>query len=187
MKLLQAVLADRTIEQTIAAASFAIETCLEGGKRVFICGNGGSAADAQHAAAELAGRFLRDRPALDVEALGTNFSTTTAIANDYDFDEIFSRPLSAKGRACDILIAISTSGNSRNVIRALEMARTKEMLTIGLTGASGGKMAKRSLCDHLIRVPSNETPRIQEMHILIFHAVCRALENRLFPVKTPQK
>ena len=144
---------------------------------LLVCGNGGSAADAQHIAAELTGRFFRDRKPLPALALHANTSSLTAIGNDYGYDEVFAREVGAHGRAGDVLLAISTSGNSRNIVRAIEVAREKQMAVIGLTGESGGKM--RNLCDVCLCVPSTSTPRIQEFHILIGHTVCELLERIL--------
>jgi D-sedoheptulose 7-phosphate isomerase len=144
---------------------------------LLVCGNGGSAADAQHIAAELTGRFFRDRKPLPALALHGNTSSLTAIGNDYGYDEVFAREVGAHGRAGDVLLAISTSGNSRNIVRAIEVARDKQMAIIGLTGESGGKM--RDLCDVCLCVPSTSTPRIQECHILIGHTICELLEQIL--------
>lgn len=147
-------------------------------KKVLLCGNGGSAADAQHIAAELSGKFYLDREPLQAEALHVNSSFLTAVANDYSYDEIFARAVRAQGKEGDILIAISTSGNSPNVLKAIKAANDAKMITIGLTGESGGKMA--GLCRYLIKVPSKDTPRIQESHILIGHIVCEIVEKRIF-------
>ncbi|MCX6246986.1 MAG: D-sedoheptulose 7-phosphate isomerase [Bacteroidetes bacterium] len=158
------------------------DTCAEtfcDGNKVLFCGNGGSAADAQHLAAEFSGRFNYDRAPLPSEALHVNTSYLTAVANDYSFDEVYSRILTGIGNEGDVLIAISTSGNSANIIRALETARELGIITVGLTGATGGKM--KELCDFLINVPSTETPRIQESHIMIGHIICEYVESSLFP------
>jgi D-sedoheptulose 7-phosphate isomerase len=144
---------------------------------LLVCGNGGSAADAQHIAAELTGRFFRDRKPLPALALHGNTSSLTAIGNDYGYDEVFAREVGAHGRTGDVLLAISTSGNSRNIVRAIEVARDKQMVVIGLTGESGGKM--RDLCDVCLCVPSASTPRIQECHILLGHTICELLERML--------
>jgi D-sedoheptulose 7-phosphate isomerase len=148
------------------------------GGRVYFCGNGGSAADAQHLAAELSGRFYKDRPPLPAEALHVNTSFLTAVANDYSYEEVYARLLQAVGKPGDMLWALSTSGNSPNVLRALDTARQIGLITVGLTGETGGQMRDR--CDYLIRVPSRDTPRIQEVHMLIGHAVCAAVEMALF-------
>lgn len=150
---------------------------MAGGGVLLVCGNGGSAADAQHIAAELTGRFFRDRRALPAMALHGNTSSLTAIGNDYGYDEVFAREVEAHGRKGDVLLAISTSGDSRNVVRAIETARDKGMTVIGLTGEHGGKM--RDLCDACLCVPSRSTPRIQECHILIGHTICELLERIL--------
>ena len=149
------------------------------GNKVLFCGNGGSAADAQHLAAEFSGRFYYDRPPLPSEALHVNTSYLTAIGNDYSFDEIYSRILKGSGKEGDVLIAISTSGNSRNIINALQAAQEIGMITVGMTGETGGKM--RDLCDFLINVPSKDTPRIQESHIMIGHIICEYVESTIFP------
>ena len=147
-------------------------------KKILLCGNGGSAADAQHLAAELSGKFYLDRPPLYAEALHVNSSYITAVANDYGYEETYSRMVEALGRKGDILIGISTSGDSLNVINALRKAKEKEMLTIGFTGINGGGM--NSICDIIIKVPSEETPRIQEAHILIGHIICQLIEEEMF-------
>ena len=145
--------------------------------RLLVCGNGGSAADAQHIAAELTGRFFRDRRPFPAMALHANTSSLTAIANDYGYDHVFAREVAAHGRPGDVLLALSTSGNSESVLRAIEAAREQGMTVIGLTGESGGKM--RDLCDICLCVPSASTPRIQECHILIGHTICELLERIL--------
>jgi len=157
-------------------------TCTEAfcnGNKVLFCGNGGSAADAQHLAAEFSGRFYYDRLPLPSEALHVNTSYLTAVANDYSFEEVYSRILKGIGKEGDILIAISTSGNSVNIIRAIETAHELGMITVGMTGETGGKM--KLLCDFLINVPSSDTPRIQESHIMIGHVICEFVESSLFP------
>ncbi|HDD35247.1 MAG TPA: SIS domain-containing protein [Candidatus Desulfofervidus auxilii] len=147
-------------------------------RKVFFCGNGGSAADAQHLAAELSGRFYLDRPPLFAEALHVNTSYLTAVANDYSYDEVFSRLIKAKGRKGDVLIGMSTSGTSKNVIKAFKVANKIGMVTIGMTGMDGGEF--NNLCKYLIKVPSNDTPRIQEAHIMIGHIICELVEKALF-------
>lgn len=154
-----------------------VHTFEQGGKILF-CGNGGSAADAQHLAAELSGRYFIDREPLPAEALHVNSSYITAVANDYSYDEVYARMIRAIGKAGDILIALSTSGNSPNIIRAIEDAKARNMKVIGFTGATGGRMA--ALCDLLIKIPSNSTPRIQECHIMVGHILCEITESRLF-------
>ncbi|MDY6381145.1 MAG: D-sedoheptulose 7-phosphate isomerase [Bacteroidales bacterium] len=149
------------------------------GKKVLFCGNGGSAADAQHLAAELSGRFYYDRKPLYAEALHVNTSYLTAVANDYSYEDIFARILEAEGGEGDILVGISTSGNSSNVLKAFEVAKRKGMHTIAFTGNGGGKMADKS--DVLLAVPSKDTPRIQESHIMIGHIICEMVEKTLFP------
>ena len=149
------------------------------GKKVLFCGNGGSAADAQHLSAELSGRFYYDRKPLYAEALHVNTSYLTAVANDYSYEDIFARILEAEGGEGDILVGISTSGNSSNVLKAFEVAKRKGMHTIAFTGIGGGKMADKS--DVLLAVPSKDTPRIQESHIMIGHIICEMVEKALFP------
>ncbi len=164
------------------AAEEMIET-FKSGRKVLFCGNGGSAADAQHLASELSGKYYLDRDPLPAEPLNINTSFLTAVANDLSYEEVFSRLVKAVGRPGDILVALSTSGRSANVIRALEMANSIGMTTIGLTGESGGKMA--NLCKYLIKVPSTDTPRIQESHTLIGHIICDIVEKSIFgEVKT---
>lgn len=148
------------------------------GKKVLICGNGGSAADAQHIAAEFVGKFYLDRRALPAEALTVNTSSITAIGNDYSFDQVFSRQIEAFGAEGDVLIGISTSGNSRNVVEAFHVARLMGIVTVALTGASGGKLKEEA--DYCICVPSSDTPRIQEHHILAGHLICEVVERALF-------
>ena len=147
--------------------------------KVLWAGNGGSAADAQHLAAELSGRFYYDRPPLFSEALHVNTSYTTAVANDYSYDEIYARLVKAMGRKGDVLIGMSTSGNSGNVLKAMEVANSLGIITVGLTGETGGKMA--GLCKYLINIPSKDTPRIQECHMVIGHTICELVEINLFP------
>lgn len=160
------------------AARLCVDSLRNEGK-IHFCGNGGSAADAQHLAAELSGRFYYDRAPLNAEALHVNTSYLTAVANDYSYDAIYSRMLQASAKKGDVLFAISTSGNSGNIVKAIETAREKEMIVIGMTGESGGKMA--SLCDVLLNVPSACTPRIQESHIMIGHIICEIIESTIFP------
>jgi len=162
----------------IANLSIKAAEVLKNKGRILLCGNGGSAADAQHIAAELSGRFMLDRDPLDAEALHVNSSYLTSVANDYSFSEVYARLLRAKGRPGDMLIAISTSGNSPNIVRAVEAAKEAGLITAGLTGASGGQM--KNLVDILINVPSDETPRIQEAHILIGHIFCQQVEEEMF-------
>lgn len=147
------------------------------GKALF-CGNGGSAADAQHIAAELSGRFYLDRPPLYAEALHVNTSFLTAMANDYGYEEAFARMVDAAGRQGDMLYALSTSGNSPSILRAAEAARTRGMIVVGMTGQGGGKL--RGLCDYCLEAPSRDTPRIQELHITIGHLICELVEKAIF-------
>ena len=151
---------------------------LKADKKILFCGNGGSAADAQHLAAELSGRYYIDRDPLFAEALHVNTSYITAVANDYSYDDIYARLVKAKMRQGDILFGLSTSGNSENIIRAMEQAREQQAVTIGMTGATGGKMT--TVSDFLIKVPSADTPRIQEIHITIGHIVCELVEAAIF-------
>ncbi len=151
--------------------------CLRSGGRIFFCGNGGSAADSQHLAAELTGRFVNDRRPLSAIALSTDTSALTCIANDYSFDDVFSRQIQGLGRPGDLLIGISTSGNSRNVIRAVEEAQKLSMRTVGLLGRDGGLL--RGMCENSIVVPSLVTARVQECHILIGHTLCGLIEQEL--------
>lgn len=157
----------------------ALITCYRNKGKVLFCGNGGSAADAQHLAAELSGRFYYDRSPLYAEALHVNTSYLTAVANDYSFEEVFARLVDGMGQKGDVLIGLSTSGNSKNIVNALEAARKKGMITIGFSGNGGGKM--KSHCDYMIEVPSVDTPRIQECHLLIGHTLCEQVEASLFP------
>ena len=168
---------------TIDVAQIAcfIETLLDARKRnatIFFIGNGGSAADAQHLAAEFSGRFYTDRDPLPSEALHCNSSYMTAVANDYGYDVVYSRIIKGMGKPGDILVGLSTSGNSVNIINAMEQARKIGMINVGLTGEAGGKM--KAICDHLINVPSKDTPRIQESHIMIGHIICQLVEEQLF-------
>jgi len=172
------ILEDTTLLDVIAKTAYEIINALMNDKKILICGNGGSAADAQHIAAELSGRFYFDREPLYAEALHVNSSYLTAVANDYSYDEVYARLVKAKGRKGDILIGLSTSGNSKNVIKAFEIANKIGMVTIGMTGKSGGKMKEFS--NYLINVPSNNTARIQESHIMIGHIICEIVEKEIF-------
>jgi D-sedoheptulose 7-phosphate isomerase len=174
----QLILEDKVLLSLIEQVSLQAASILKNKGRILLCGNGGSAADAQHIAAELSGRFAFDREPLDAEALSVNTSYMTAVANDYSFDDIYSRLVKAKGRKGDMLVAISTSGNSQNIINAVNAGEEIGMITVGLTGKSGGKM--NDLCNFIIRIPSNETPRIQESHIMIGHIFCKLIEDTLF-------
>lgn len=175
----QALLENKNLLAAIQKAADQIITVFRADGKVLFCGNGGSAADAQHLAAEFSGRFYYDRPPLFAEALHVNTSYLTAVANDYSFDEVFSRLIRAKGRKGDVLVAISTSGNSGNILRAIEAARDTGMTIVGMTGESGGKMKDK--CDFLLNMPSTDTPRIQEAHILVGHIICQMVESNLFP------
>jgi len=174
----QSLLQNEGLLKTIAASVDVIVNAFRNGKRVYFCGNGGSAADAQHLAAEFSGRFYTDRKALPAEALHCNTSYLTAVANDYGFDEIYSRLIDGIGEQGDVLVGLSTSGNSPNILKAFKTAKKKEMVTIGFTGKSGGEM--RPLCDHLINIPSTDTPRIQESHIMVGHIICQLVEEKYF-------
>ncbi|HNW69150.1 MAG TPA: D-sedoheptulose 7-phosphate isomerase [Bacteroidales bacterium] len=172
------MLDDVKLINTIENISIKAAGVLKNHGRILLCGNGGSAADAQHIAAELSGRYTFDREPLDAEALHVNTSYVTAVANDYSFNDVYSRLVKAKGRAGDILIAISTSGNSQNIINAVEAAKEIGMVTVGFTGEKGGKM--KDLVDYLVNIPSDDTPRIQEAHILAGHIFCQAVEENIF-------
>ncbi|HPS82951.1 MAG TPA: D-sedoheptulose 7-phosphate isomerase [Bacteroidales bacterium] len=174
----QELLNDRKTIETIDRAVNAIISCFKNGHRLWLCGNGGSAADAQHIAAELSGRFYLNRPPLPAEAFTVNTSYITAVSNDFSFDEIFIRLTQAHCHPGDILIGISTSGNSGNIVRALTMARDSGVTTIALTGNKGGEL--KNIADYSIIVPSADTPRIQESHILIGHIICELVESSLF-------
>jgi D-sedoheptulose 7-phosphate isomerase len=162
----------------IEAIADAVVQALKNHHRIYFCGNGGSAADAQHLAAELSGRFYTDRPALPAEALHCNTSYLTAVANDYSYDVVYQRLIAGIGQKGDVLIGLSTSGNSKNIILAIEEANKKNMITIGLTGAKGGLL--KNNCTFWIGVPSDDTPRIQESHILIGHILCQLIEVNYF-------
>lgn len=163
-----------TIEKIVEVTT----TAFKNGKRVYFCGNGGSAADAQHLAAEFSGRFYTDRKALPAEALHCNTSYLTAVGNDYSYDDIYSRLIDGIANEGDILFGISTSGNSKNIVKAFEVAKKKGVITIGFTGSTGGTM--KALSDHLVNVPSTDTPRIQESHITVGHIVCQLVEENIF-------
>lgn len=167
------------ILETISRIADRITACFRNEGKVLFCGNGGSAADSQHLAAELSGKYYYDRPPLSAEALHVNTSYLTAVSNDYSFDEVFARITKAMGKKGDILFGLSTSGDSRNVVNAMKQAKEMGMTTIGLTGEGGGAM--KDHCDYLIAIPSKDTPRIQECHILIGHILCEIVEQTLFP------
>lgn len=172
------ILNNQELIETVQNIVDQIIHCYENGGKVLFCGNGGSAADAQHLAAELSGRFYFDRHPLFAEALHVNSSYITAVANDYGFDEVFARLVLAMGSKDDILIGLSTSGNSNNILRAFSEANTLGMITVGFTGESGGKLKDQS--SYLLNVPSSDTPRIQEAHILLGHIICELVEEKLF-------
>lgn len=172
------ILANPDLLKTIEVVTNAIAAAFRNGNKVLFCGNGGSAADAQHLSAEFSGRFYTDRNPLPSEALHCNTSYLTAVANDYGYDFVYSRIIRGTGKAGDVLVALSTSGNSVNITNALQAAREIGMITVGFTGETGGKMA--IMCDYLVNVPSNDTPRIQESHITIGHIICQLVEDQLF-------
>lgn len=172
------IVQDEKLLKTVDECVRAIVGAFRNGNKVLFCGNGGSAADAQHLAAEFSGRFYTDRDALPAEALHCNTSYLTAVANDYSYDVVYSRLIKGIGNKGDVLVGLSTSGNSNNILNAFEAAREKGMITIGFTGESGGKL--KSLSDFLLNVPSNDTPRIQESHILLGHIICQLVEEEYF-------
>ncbi len=174
------LLQNEKLLQAVCDAVNVIVEAFRNGNRVYFCGNGGSAADAQHLAAEFSGRFYTDRKALPAEALHCNTSYLTAVGNDYGYDVVYSRMIEGIGQKGDVLVGLSTSGNSANIIKAFEAAREKQMTTIAFTGESGGKM--KPLSDYLLNVPSTDTPRIQESHILLGHIICQLVEQKYFNV-----
>src|SRR5271170_845290 len=174
----QKLLQDDALVSTLAEVSSLIVDSLREGNKILLCGNGGSAADAQHIAAEFVGRFAFDRPALPALALSVNSSCVTAIGNDYGFDIVFSRQIEALGKNGDVVIGISTSGNSANVLQAMSTSRRLGIRTVAFTGCAGGKL--RSEVDFCLSAPSNETPRIQECHILIGHIISELVEHTIF-------
>jgi D-sedoheptulose 7-phosphate isomerase len=171
----KSILADEVMVSQIKIVSEKVAEVFKAGGRVYFCGNGGSAADAQHLAAEFTGRFYHDREPLPAEALHCNTSFLTAVANDYSYDQIYERAIKAQGRKGDVLFGISTSGNSKNIILAQLEAKKRGITVISMTGAGGGKM--KDSCDYLFNVPSSDTPRIQESHILIGHIICQLVEE----------
>lgn len=175
----EAILGNADLLNTIHRVADAMVESLKHGGRILWCGNGGSAADAQHLAAELSGRFYYDRPPLNSEALHCNTSYLTAVANDYGYDLIYSRMIDGSCRAGDVLIGISTSGNSKNICNAFRKAKELGVTTVAMTGESGGEM--KQMADYLINVPSADTPRIQESHIMIGHILCEIVEASIFP------
>jgi D-sedoheptulose 7-phosphate isomerase len=173
-----AVLNDASLAGRVGTVVDLIVDRFRAGKHLYFCGNGGSAADAQHLAAEFSGRFYIDREALPSEALHCNTSYLTAVANDYSYDLIYSRLIKGIGKKEDILVGMSTSGNSINILKAFETAREKGITTIGMTGQGGGKLA--AVSDYLIDIPSKNTPRIQEAHMLLGHIICQLVEEKFF-------
>jgi D-sedoheptulose 7-phosphate isomerase len=172
------ILNSESFLKIVSDSAQALKNAFLNKNQVLFCGNGGSAGDAQHIAAELSGRFYFNRPPLDAEALHVNSSYLTAVANDYSYDVIYERLIEAKGKKGDVLVGISTSGNSENVLRALKKAKELGMVTVALTGEGGGKIAEYA--DFLLAVPSNDTPRIQEVHILLGHIICEIVEEEIF-------
>jgi D-sedoheptulose 7-phosphate isomerase len=178
----QSMLSSSDLVATIAKVSEMLVASLRNGNKVVLFGNGGSAADAQHIAAELVGRFAYDRPALPAMALSVNSSCVTAIGNDYGFERVFSRQIEALAKGGDVAVGISTSGNSPNVVKAILTARQMNLRTVGLTGSSGGTLAESA--EFCICVPSNDTPRIQECHILIGHILSELVEKEIYPAES---
>lgn len=179
----QQVLQDETLLGTVSSIVDAMVNALQAGNRLYFCGNGGSAADAQHLAAEFSGRFYTDRRALPAEALHCNTSYLTAVANDYSYDVVYSRLVEGICQKGDVLVGLSTSGNSANIVKAFESAKAMGVITVGFTGLTGGVM--KGLSDYLVNVPSTDTPRIQESHILLGHIVCQLAEERIFAAPQP--
>lgn len=175
---LQKVISDKELILEIETITTKIIKAFKDGNKLLLCGNGGSASDAQHIAAELSGRFIKERKPLYAEALHVNSSYMTAVSNDYGFESTYSRMLEAIGKKGDVLIALSTSGNSENVVNAVKMANSLEMLSVGMSGATGGKI--KELCQHNIIIPSSNTARIQEAHIIVGHIFCQIIEEKLF-------
>lgn len=175
----QSMLDDEEMLAVLAEVAGRMVAAMRDGHTVFFCGNGGSSTDAQHLSAELLGRFYRDRAPLPSVCLSDNTAAVTAIANDYSYEEVFSRQLAGLGRPGDVLVGLSTSGGSANVLRAMEQARLSGMMTVGFTGRTGGKLA--AAADHVFRAPSDDTPRVQECHLLVGHTLCEIIENELYP------
>ena len=180
---LRAMSEDEALHATLAEVAGSCIEALRRGNKILFAGNGGSAADSQHLAAELVSRFAYDRPGLPAFALTTDTSVLTAIGNDYGYERLFARQIEAVGKKGDVFFGISTSGRSPNILQALRVARDQGLLVVGLTGRCGGQMPE--LCDYCLRTPSESTPRIQEGHIAIGHILCWLIEQRLFPNKTP--
>lgn len=175
----QHILSDIELLDRIEAVANVMVQALREGKRILWCGNGGSAADAQHLAAELSGRFYYDRPPLNSEAMHCNTSYMTAVANDYGYDLIYSRMIDGACKPGDVLVGISTSGNSKNICNAFRKAKELGVITVAMTGESGGEI--KSMADYLLNVPSTDTPRIQESHIMLGHIICEIVEAQMFP------
>ena len=175
---LQKVISDKGLILEIETITTKIIKAFKDGNKLLLCGNGGSASDAQHIAAELSGRFIKERKPLYAEALHVNSSYMTAVSNDYGFESTYSRMLEAIGEKGDVLIALSTSGNSENVVNAVKMANSLDMLSVGMSGGKGGKI--KELCQHNIIIPSSNTARIQEAHIIVGHIFCQIIEENLF-------
>jgi D-sedoheptulose 7-phosphate isomerase len=175
---LQKVINDKGLILEIETITTKIIKAFKDGNKLLLCGNGGSASDAQHIAAELSGRFIKERKPLYAEALHVNSSYMTAVSNDYGFESTYSRMLEAIGKKGDVLIALSTSGNSENVVNAVKMANSLDMLSVGMSGDKGGKI--KELCQHNIIIPSSNTARIQEAHIIVGHIFCQIIEDKLF-------
>lgn len=178
IKVKQQLLGNSALINQINTVVNVITKAFQSGNSVYFAGNGGSAADAQHLAAEFSGRFYKDRKALPSEALHCNTSYITAVANDYSYEVIYARLIEGIAKPGDVLVGISTSGNSGNIVKAFEMAKTKQVITVGFTGEAGGKM--QPLSDYLINIPSKDTPRIQESHILVGHIICELVELQIF-------
>ncbi len=174
----QQLLENNEIIDRLELCANMVTGAFKAGKKVLFCGNGGSAADAQHLAAEFSGRFYTDRDALPAEALHCNTSYLTAVANDYSYDVVYARMINGIGNAGDVFIGLSTSGNSKNIVEAFKTAKLKGMITVALTGESGGMM--KNMSDYLFNVPSNDTPRIQESHIMLGHIICQLVEEKYF-------
>jgi D-sedoheptulose 7-phosphate isomerase len=174
----QQILADPVLLESISKVVNVITDAFRKGKKLYLCGNGGSAADAQHLAAEFTGRFYKDRSALPAEALHCNTSYLTSVGNDYGFDEVYARMIKGIAQPGDVLIGLSTSGNSPNIVRAFDEAASKNMITIAFTGNTGGKL--KQISQYLINIPSSDTPRIQESHIMVGHIICQLVEAQYF-------
>ncbi|ASZ15066.1 phosphoheptose isomerase [Chitinophaga sp. MD30] len=175
----QAIISNTELVATIEEVAKVITRSLRNGNKILFCGNGGSAADAQHLAAEFSGRFYKDRTPLYAEALHCNTSYLTAVGNDYGYDQVYARILSGIGQPGDVLVGISTSGNSANILEAYKVAKEKGMIVVSMTGETGGKMKADS--NFLLNMPSTDTPRIQESHITVGHIICELVETTLFP------